>query len=350
MKLISLIGNDPLKVLLPLTQLTNMIDGAYFLVTEANYSMARRLQDWIFFTEYDPEDPGRPPSTEIIVFTAEASYAEIFNKIREIMDLEYRGNEEVAFNYDGGSRLMQRVARFAAKEMLAPQLCVDTRLFKMRLSCMSWDHKTFVNHNLPCTPPQFSLQSLLRLYGLRFTQNIQKNSSAGFRYERKIYDAFLAAKEAGIFSDVERNLVFTWDAAATKKNEIDIVVLRNGVIGFISIKSGRGLRRPATFSAEYKKMIQRYPDSIAGKPCLKMLICKEEIASDRFIKMIANEIAAIDDVQTDSQLQLAVDLAAAGCGHIAKTGHPLPFDFYHRFINKQFGKWGNEIGKMRKRH
>ncbi len=62
---------------------------------------------------------------------------------------------------------------------------------------------------------------------------------------------------------------------------------------------------------------------------------------------MSNEIIAIDNVWADYQLELAVDLAAAGCDQIAETGRPLPFDFYYRFINKQYGKWGNEIGRMR---
>lgn len=346
MKLISLIGEDPLTVLLPLTQLTNLIDGAYFLTTESSYPMAKRIKDWLFCLD-DDENQGWDQSIDIVVFDKQTGYPEIYNRIREIMYQEYRCNEEVAFVYHGGNKMMMRAAGHASREMLAPLLIVDTGKFRMRLSFLAWDRKTTAQYNLPCAPMQLPLNSLLQLYGLKFRQDIMKNAASGFRYERKIGEAFETAKINGDFSDVERNLVFTWDAAEEKKNEIDIVILRKGVIGFISIKSGKNVRKAACFKKEYKKLLQQYPDSLAGKPCLKMLISKEKIASGRFIKMMANEIIAIDDVWADSQLQLAVDLAAAGCDLIAKTGRPLPFDFYHRFINKQFGKWGNEIGRIR---
>ncbi len=348
MKLISLIGKDPLNILLPLTQLTNLIDGAYFLTTEAYYSMAERIKAWLLQWDRDVESPGWDQSIDIVVFEKQTGYQEIYSRIREIMDQEYRRNEEVAFINQGGNKTMQHAASFASREMLAPLLTVDTRLFRMQLSFLSWDRKAAARYDLPCVPMQLSLQTLLQLYGLNFTQNIPKNTTSGFRYEQKIYEAFADAKNNGKFTDVERNLIFTWNEASERKNEIDIVVMRKGVIGFISIKGGRSIRNADCFVREYKKIIQQYPDTLAGKPCLKMLICKEKIQSGRFIRMLANEIVAIDNVWADSQLQLAVELAAAGCDHIAKTGRPLPFDFYHRFISKQYGKWGNIIGGMRK--
>ena len=157
MKLISLIGNDPLKVLLPLTQLTNLIDGAYFLVTEANLPMAKRLLDYLVQTDHDEEGPRWDQSISIIVFSKQTSYSEICSTIREITDREFSHNEEVAFNKDGGNILMKRAAGFSSRIVLAPLLHVDTRRSQMWLSYLSWDHKSIVNDELPCTPMQLPL-------------------------------------------------------------------------------------------------------------------------------------------------------------------------------------------------
>ena len=147
---------------------------------------------------------------------------------------------------------------------------------------------------------------------------------------------------------MERNLVLTRPETGQKK-EIDIIVMKNGVLGFVSLKSGKNMRKSRIFKQEYKTILTDYPWYLSGTPCLRALICKTGFDEHRCRKMVNNGILAIDGVDSEEQTALAINMIAYGLDFTAKTGRPLPWDFYHRYINRQFGLWGNEIGRMRNR-
>ena len=65
--------------------------------------------------------------------------------------------------------------------------------------------------------------------------------------------------------------------------------------------------------------------------------------------MINKGILAIDDVRTKEQTSLAMNMVSFALDFISQTGRPLPYDFYQRYVDKQFGLWGNEIGRWRNR-
>ena len=62
-----------------------------------------------------------------------------------------------------------------------------------------------------------------------------------------------------------------------------------------------------------------------------------------------NGIQTIDNVNTKVQISLALKMVAFALDFISKTDRPLPYGFYQRYVNRQFGLWDNEIGRMRNR-
>ncbi len=345
MKLICLLGNDPLQVLMPL-QLTRLFDGAYLIVNERSVCLARQILAFLEANDTDSEGTPWQEAIHFVRIEKDADYQSVRGVISGIVAREYCRNEEVAFNYYSGYNRQAKLAmNHTANYFLAPLMVVDPHTHMLCLLSKSWDRQTIYREHLPWIPLKSAVSKMLDLEGITWERTFPAGSK-GINYERKIFAEFTAAKDRGEFDDVERNLLFTWNQAG-KTNEIDIVALRSGVICFISVKSGRNMKKAWNFAREYKKMITRYPKQITGIPCLHVLICKTSFGKQRFERMLADGILAIDDVRTDEQTSLTVDMTAYAADLIAKTGHPLPCDFYHRYINKQYGKWGNIIGRMR---
>lgn len=345
MKLICLIGNDPLQVLMPL-QLTRLFDGAYLIVNEETDGLAQRILTFLE-REDDEEDPPWKEAVQIIHIGKEAEYYSARETISDIIAKEYCRNEEVAFNYSGKNSPVKFAMIHTANHFLAPNIVVNSASHRIELFSKSWDRKTISREFLPWHPLKATVSEMLGLSGLCW-ERIFSRGFKGINFERKIFSDFSAAKINGLFDDVEHNLLFTWNQEG-QKNEIDIVALRRGVLCFISLKSGKNVQKAAGFKREYKKMLTRYPEKIAGMPCLHVLISKATLYKKRFYKMLANGILAVDDVRTDEQAALALEMISYAADLISKTGRSLPYDFYHRFINRQFSKWGTENAKMKRK-
>ena len=344
MKLICLLGNDPLQVLMPL-QLTGVFDGAYIIADEYTEKYALRILD--FLEENDDRDgPSWRESVEIVKIKNGMGYYEARQVIADILAKEYCRNEEVAYNYHSVENSSVKFAAIhTANYYLAPVIIVNSFTHRMHLRYKSWDRKKIFRENLPWIPLKTTVSSVLKLSGISYERSNPKGG-IGFGYERKMFGDFVNAKESGLFDDVERNLILTRYETGQKK-EIDIIVMKNGVLGFISLKSGINMRKKNVFGQEFKSILTEYPWYLSGTPCLRVLICKTDFDKYRFNKMINKGILAIDDVRTEEQTSLAMNMVAFALDFISKTGRPLPHDFYQRYVNKQFGLWSNEIGKMR---
>lgn len=344
MKLICLLGNDPLQVLMPL-QLTRLFDGAYIICDEYTEKYALRILD--FLEENDDGDgPLWRESIEIVKIRNGTAYYEARQAIGDILVKEYCRNEEVAFNYHSVENSSVKFAAIhTANYYLAPVIIVNSFDHRMHLRYRSWNRKIVFRENLPWVPLKTTVSRVLKLSGVSYEQTNPKGG-LGFGYERKIFSDFMNAKETGLYDDVERNLILTREETGQKK-EIDIIVMKNGVLGFISLKSGKNMRKASAFRQEFKNILTEYPWYLSGTPCLRVLICKTDFGKYRFNQMINKGILAIDDVSTEVQASLAMNMVSFALDLIAKTGRPLPYDFYQRYVNKQFGLWGNEIGKMK---
>lgn len=328
-------------------QLTNLFDGAYIIVDEYTEKYALRILE--FLEENDDEyGPLWRESIEIVRIMNGTDYHEARQTITDILAKEYCRNEEVAFNYRSVKNSSVKFAAIhTANYFLASVVTVNSFDHWISLRYKSWDRKNVFNENLPWIPIKTTVSSVLKLSGISYERTNPKGGT-GFGYERKIFGNFISAKEAGLYDDVERNLVLKKEETGQKK-EIDIIVMKNGILGFISLKSGKNIRKSSAFRQEIKNILTYYPWYLSGAPCLRVLISKTRFGAYRCNKMINRDILAIEDVSTEEQTSLAMSMVSFALESISQTGRPLPSDFYQRYINNQFGLWGNEIGRMRNR-
>ena len=325
-------------------QLTRLFDGAYIIADEHREKTASRIL--AFLEENDDGDgPSWRESIEIVNIRNGMGYYEARQVISDILAKEYCRNEEIAFNYHSVKDSPVKFAAIhTANHYLAPVIIVNSFDRRLYLRYKSWDRKNVFRENLPWVPLKTTVPRVLKLSGISFEQ-ADPRGGTGFGYERKIFGRFLNARSSGLYDDVVRNLVLTREETGQKK-EIDIIVMKDGVLGFISLKSGKNMRKASVFRHEYKNILTEYPCYLSGTPCLRVLICKTEFSEYRCNKMMNSGILAVDDVSTEEQTSLAVEMVTFALDFISKTGRTLPYDFYQRYVNKKFGLLGNEIGRM----
>jgi len=230
---LSLVGEQPLPILLPLWQENEYAD-VWLLASQTTLGIAKTL------AEYISTDPTlrhlRVREPEVI---DAYNLTEARKSISEIID-RLEGNQEILINLTGGTKIMSLAAMQAGRVSQITLLYVSTEEHNL-----SYFHADSDVRETKPIQVKISVSQYLNAHGLETSdsQNFSYKYSdiapkkEGDDLENKVY---ALASDSGLFDDVQQNVfIRKKNAEKAVMNELDVVVIHNGNLAVCSCKSGK---------------------------------------------------------------------------------------------------------------
>lgn len=233
MHLISLVGKQPMPILIPLWQFENVTD-VQFVATEETVSHAENLKQFIL---QDQTLQGIKIHDNIIVEAYNLS--ETRSKISQAISKNQ--HHTVLINYTSGTKIMSLACLLASQEYHSKILYVSTETNRL----YTYDHAT---QSEQCEHIKLNISSFqyFRAHGFDANYNLnfsQLHPPVKIPKEGDFLEefAFQACLDSGLFSDVQKNVYIQKVLPNGKvvKNELDIVMTYNGNLAVCSCKSGK---------------------------------------------------------------------------------------------------------------
>lgn len=258
MKLINLVGEQPIPNLIPLWQWPDRFSSVQFAMTETTLCLFGRLKKIIEsdkrLNRISVEEPLLLEAYNI------QSAAETI-----ISAASHSGSEKVLLNLTGGTKMMSIAAFYASLEKNLNFLYVTTQ-------------KGFIIEHNPggieisreLVSINVSVAQYMTAYGLEIYNphpfSDLKPPKDGDELENLVYNAAVSSEK---FDDVMKNVhIRRPGRVGTVKNELDVVLTWNGVMAICSCKSGRKINKEMLY--ELSSLSRR---ESAGIYCRKVFIC-----------------------------------------------------------------------------
>ncbi|KPL73728.1 hypothetical protein ADN00_14245 [Ornatilinea apprima] len=268
MILLSLIGEQPIPNLLPLWQSGAVYTGTRFAVTQQTMRVAQSLREALardaalkHLAVLDP-----------LLLDAYDIDGDRRALVQAIQTLQERG-EEVCVNLTGGTKLMSLAALQAAQDTLAPMLYVSTQSGEIIHLDLDGSQarrepirvRVSVSQYLGAHGFETSLNPNFHLPQLRSFAPPKEGDPLENQVER-------LARDSGYFDDVQRGLFIRKRAKKQEsRNELDLLVTRNGRLAVCSCKSGVKITKEMIY--ELDSIFSREDTGIY---CAKVLVCAQE--------------------------------------------------------------------------
>ena len=260
--LLSLVGEQPIPNLLPLWQFPEY-DQVCFAATRVTLPVVQQMQS------VAQSDPGLRhvhllPPLQLPAYHWQEAQESIFDFLAERMEQ----GQMVEINLTGGTKLMSLAAMRAADVLSIPVLYVSTQTGEMIRIAPGTQAET----RLPISV-QISVAQYLAAHGFEsslhpnFREDLAPYSppKEGDALEERV--ASLASR-SGFFDDVQRGLfIRKMDDRLQVRNELDVLVTRNGRLAACSCKSGKNVNKDAIY--ELSSLFSR---ELAGIYCGKVLV------------------------------------------------------------------------------
>lgn len=297
MILLSLVGEQPIPNLLPLWQFTEF-DAVQFAATETTRPQAEALRQAIARDEQLRRLTVQP------LVTVEAYHLSKARQVlaRAVADWQSRG-ETVCLNFTGGTKIMSAAALQSAYGTGAPLMYVSSEQNEV----IFYQSDGVETRRVPITVA-VTVSQYLEACGLEMrlpNPNAAPPPKEGDRLEQLVFERALAA---GLFDDVQRNVsvMRRLSNGAMVKNELDVVVTRNGHLAVCSCKSGRNVTNEALYEVAALSSRENL-----GIYCGKLLAAAEpELPPGLYERARAARIQLVDGRQLDRidfYLKLATD-------------------------------------------
>lgn len=286
MILLSLVGEQPIPNLLPLWQFTE-ISSVQFAATDTTRLQAEALCSSIARNEQLKRLVVHP----ILMVEAYALSRTRFVLAQAIADWQRQG-ENVLVNFTGGTKIMSAAALQSVYGSGAHLMYVSTEKNKVIF---------YQSDGVELRQVEISLDINVRQYldacGLEVRLPNPKAAppppKEGDHLEQLVFEQ---AVNSGIFDDVQRNVnVQRLTHGSCVKNELDVVVTRNGRLAVCSCKSGRNVTNEALY--ELASLSSR---ENLGIYCGKVLAVAEELASGLYERARSSRIKIVDKSQLDN--------------------------------------------------
>ncbi len=155
-------------------------------------------------------------------------------------------------------------------------------------------------------PSSMTIDNMLSSEGIIRCSGYCDSDEPGKKYEQWIYYGFKSQWKKGNFEEVKRNQLLALPSRSRnndlpKTREIDIIFRRKGILGFVSVKSGMGFVSNSRYSEEKRIILDTYPEYLAGKPCLRVLIYRYGLSKVRITRMINNSVLIIDHIAAKTE-------------------------------------------------
>ena len=314
MKIISIIGSSVQKTLLPLLQFRVKVDSAVFIVQKCEYDTYFYAKSFI---DEKKQETGWNFSYWMKSVANAPDYDSFYESVEDILMDSFSRGEETAVNISGGNAHMILAAVQAAKAMRVPVMYVDSN--KLDIQTVRWRQEV---PGVDISTEHFNMNGIevkdvLALCNFRPAHLNPDENLPGIQYERLIYREFLDARDAGLFDSIDRNIILTWNPGKKGKNEIDIVFLRKGLIGFVSVKSGSGVQTPSIIKKTSKELRKTYPQWLLRRPCLRVLISRYPVSEDQKKVLSSEDVMVFDNVFCENDIRNVIGKIVAYPGNIA---------------------------------
>lgn len=230
MLLLSLVGEQPIPNLLPLWQFGHYSE-VQFVASATTHNVAKQLKEAIR-RDKALQHLGIRKTLEVLPYHIGDARAKI---TAALLQHQAQG-KTVQINLTGGTKLMSLAALQAAYGSGATLMYVSTEERQF-----IWLASDGSEQNRQPIQVQISVWQYLNAHGLE-EETIAENPYAapppkeGDELEEKV---FTQLKASGLFDDVRRNLrIYKQNGKKIVRNELDVVVTRNGRMAVISCKSG----------------------------------------------------------------------------------------------------------------
>lgn len=320
-KLICIIGSSFQKVLLPLLQFWDRFSSALFITPKRELETVKYIQSFIECKE------SYHCSTQLEVVSNTPDYDSFYEMICGILWDSFSKNEQTVLNISGGTAYMILAAVHAAKAMRTPVMYVDSN--RQNIQIIEWqdnesDEMIRTDH---FDMRGCEVKDVLAFCDFKPSYLLVDATDSGIQYERWIYDEFQKAKEESIFDSIDRNMLLTWNSKGDK-NEIDILFLRNHILGFISVKSGKWIQNRKT-SEELKNI---YPQWLLRYPCLRVLLSRYPVNEE--MKTILSEagVLVFDNILAGSDIRNAIGLIAAEADRLLDANRSVTEDPFEQMM------------------
>lgn len=265
MILLSLVGEQPIPNLIPLWQAPQQYSAARFAATSETREIAKNLAKTIrndpLLSHITPH-----PVLELDAYDINTTRSRLAKALAAYQE----NNSSVCLNLTGGTKIMSLAALLAAFGTGVPLLYVSTQnnsiiyyqsdgneTHRQEIS-IKIDVKQYLNaHNLEVSShPNFIPNA---------AKPLVHPPKEGDDLEKKV---FQLARDSGKFDDVQRNLFIRRRIKQNwVRNELDIVVTRNGRLAVCSCKSGDIIKEDIYELASLSRR------EAAGIYCSKVLVC-----------------------------------------------------------------------------
>lgn len=265
MILLSLVGEQPIPNLIPLWQAPQQYSAARFAATSETREIAKNLAKTI---RNDPLLSHITPNPVLELDAYDINTTR--SRLAKALAAYQENNSSVCLNLTGGTKIMSLAALLAAFGTGVPLLYVSTQnnsiiyyqsdgneTHRQEIS-IKIDVKQYFNaHNLEVSShPNFNLNA---------AKPLVHPPKEGDDLEKKV---FQLARDSGKFDDVQRNIFIRRRIKQNwVRNELDIVVTRNGRLAVCSCKSGDITKEDIYELASLSRR------EAAGIYCGKVLVC-----------------------------------------------------------------------------
>ena len=260
--LLSLVGEQPIPNLLPLWQYPQY-DRVCFAVSEKTLPVAEQMEKVV---QLDPalRHVHLLPPLQLPAYNWQEAQESIFNFLAGKMEQ----GETVEINLTGGTKLMSLAAMRAADVLSISVLYVSTQTGEMIRIAPGTQAET----RLPIAV-HISVAQYLAAHGFQSSLHPNFREDIAPYSPPKIGDALeervaALASCSGYFDDVQRSLyICKKDERSEVRNELDVLVTRNGRLVVCSCKSGRNIANAVIY--ELAALSSR---ELAGIYCGKVLV------------------------------------------------------------------------------
>ena len=330
MRIISIVGSSLQKALLPLIQNKDLYSSVVFIVPKGEGETAEYIRHYLSQSE-EKTKSGHNYAVQFIDIFRNDSYDDFYEVINDLLWKSFEENIPSIVNISGGTASMILAAVQSARDMRVPVMYVDSA--KLNIQTINWleDGIHTDIQKTAVTFPANSVYDLMALCNFYPSYLLTDETLPGIQYEREVFEQFETAKNNGVFDDVDRNIILTWNKDNNQKNEIDIVFLRNQIIGFISVKSGKGMTNDVFFKQASRQVQNVYPQWLLKLPCLRVLICKYPVGIERKKQLFNNHVLLLDNIQSEQDINQAIDIIVKAADKISESRQHPGYSFYEQF-------------------
>ena len=304
MKLICIIGSSVQKTLLPLLHYQEQFSSVVCITPKRELETVKYIRT---FLDERRHDLYQKYSFSLELVQVSPEYDDFYETVYAILWETFVANEESILNVSGGTANMILAGIQAARAMRTPVMYADSN--KLNIQTIRWsdDGKHTEIQRDYIDLKAFHVRDFLALCNFYPSYLIPDESLPGIQYERWVYSFFQSASETGTFDSIDRNIILTWNRDTKKRNEIDIVFIRNRTFGFVSVKSGKTVDAKSNFSKTSKELKKIYPEWLMRLPCMKILISKYGISERKKNELADKGILIFDDVIEDADVLKAIN-------------------------------------------